>query len=68
MNLWIVVTQVEITVVLTLLQNKEGLGSNLMCVPALYHIKRVIKKSSGKELAPLNSPVPDKPSTISLSK
>lgn len=46
MNLWIVVTQVEITVVLTLLQDKEGLGSNLMCVPALYHVKRVNKETS----------------------
>lgn len=46
MNLWLVVTQIEITVVLLVLQNKEGLGRNLKCVPALCHVTGVNKETS----------------------
>lgn len=46
MILWLVVTQVEITVVPILLQDKDDLGRNLKCVPALYHVTRVNKETS----------------------
>lgn len=46
MILWLVLSQVEITVVTILLQVKEGLGRNLKCVPALYHVARVNKETS----------------------